>query len=148
MKTSHAVLIASVVGAFGIWKAHQQHRQNLAVSCADMHQGLLADMVNDPEQLEIWRLADDLSMEQTKQMVCCNRQMAQLSLKFRVGLLDRARLRVQIRSLMEREPYRAYWKRFASFRTDEAADRRDHTFNSIVDDEYAAVSGPLEAAAF
>ncbi|MFB7085738.1 DUF6082 family protein [Streptomyces sp. NPDC056296] len=145
MKTSHAVLIASAVGATGIWTTQRQHRQHRDLWCADMHQRLLADLTSDPEMLENWRL-DGMSAEEAKRMVSCNRQMALLSIKFRMGLLDRTRLRVQARALLERESFRAYWGRFASFREDEAMDRRDHAFNAVIDDEYAAVS-PLEAAA-
>ncbi|OIK02562.1 hypothetical protein BIV25_02990 [Streptomyces sp. MUSC 14] len=139
MKTSHAVLVASAVGTAGLWLAERRHRQRLVLHAAELHQGLLADITSDPEHLEIWT-TNGLSGEENVRLVHCNRLVSFLSAKHRVGLLDKAALRVQARALMERAPYRVYWARFGAFREEEAMDRIDHAFNSILDDEYAAAA--------
>ncbi|WP_405591926.1 DUF6082 family protein [Streptomyces sp. NBC_01092] len=146
MKTSHAVLVASTVGAAGLWLAERRHRQRLPLQAAEMHQRLIADTAADPEHQAIWA-TDGLSDEENVQLMHCNRLVSFLSAKHRVGLPDRAALRVQARALMERAPYRAYWARSGTFREEEAMDRIDHTFNSILDDEYTAAADDTEPAA-
>ena len=77
-------------------------------------------------------------------MVHCNRMISFLSAKYRVRQLDKATLRVQARSLMERAGVRAYWASFRAFREDEAMDGIGRSFNSIFDDEYTAVTDEAE----
>ncbi|MDF3140978.1 MULTISPECIES: DUF6082 family protein [unclassified Streptomyces] len=146
LKTSHAILVASAVGAAGLWLAERQHRQRLVLHAAEMHQGLLADVAANPEHRAIWA-TNGLSDEENVRLVHCNRLVSFLSAKHRVGLLDKATLRVQARALMERAPYRAYWARFGTFREEEAMDRIDHAFNSILDDEYTAAADDTEPVA-
>ncbi|MGA5441954.1 DUF6082 family protein [Streptomyces griseoincarnatus] len=143
MKTSNAVLVASAVGAVGLWLAERRHRQRLALDTAHMHQQLLADIAADPGHRAIWA-TNGLSDEENVSLMHCNRLISFLSVKFRVGLLDRAALRVQARALMERAPYRAYWSRSGSFREEEAMDRTDHTFNAILAEEYTAAADDPE----
>ncbi|WGD39717.1 DUF6082 family protein [Streptomyces cathayae] len=144
MKTSHAVLVSSAVGAVAIWFAERRHRQRLALDTAHIHQRLLSDIAADPEHRAIWAL-EGLSDEESKHLLCCNRQVSFLSVKYRLGLLDKAGLRVQVRVLMEREPFRAYWQRSATFRDEEAGDRVDRSFNRVFEDEYAAMADADEA---
>jgi hypothetical protein len=139
LKTPHAVLVASATGALAIWFAERRHRQRIALDAADIHQRLLADIAADPQHRAIWAI-DALSDEEHKYLLCCNRQISFLSIKYRLGLLHKAGLRVQARALMKREPFRAYWQRFATFRDEEAGDRVDRSFNSVFDDEYTAMA--------
>ncbi|MFC5956805.1 DUF6082 family protein [Streptomyces pratens] len=139
MRTPQAILVATAVGAAGIWLAERRHRQRIALDAAEIHQRLLADIATDPEQRAAWA-TDGLSPEAYAKSVHCNRLISFLSVKFRVGLLDRAALRVQARSIMARGETRAYWARFGAFREEEALDGIDRTFNRILDDAYSAAA--------
>ncbi|MBT2412071.1 hypothetical protein J7I94_16090 [Streptomyces sp. ISL-12] len=139
MKTPDAVLVATAVGTVGIWLAERRHRQRLALDAAGIHQQLLSGIAADSEQLALWA-PGDLTPEAFGRAVHCNRLISFLSVKFRVGLLDRAALRVQARSVMARGATRAYWARFGAFREQEATDSVTRTFNRIFDEEYCAAA--------
>ncbi|MFJ3824949.1 DUF6082 family protein [Streptomyces nodosus] len=147
MQTSHAVLVASAVGVAHIWFAHRRHQQRLVLDAAKMHQHLLADIATDLGQLTAWT-PHDLSEEEYRALVNYNRLISFLSAKYRVGLLDKAALRVQARALMTHASCRAYWARFGAFREAEAMDdSTDRSFNRIFDDEYTAVADATESVA-
>ncbi|MGD6751955.1 DUF6082 family protein [Streptomyces sp. BH105] len=138
MKTSHAVLVAAVVGVARLVLAERHNRRQLALHAAELHQGWIADVAANPELQAIWAPpGGDLSPEEHAQHLHCNRLVSFWSAKFRAGLLDKNALRAQARWLMEREVAQNYWKKFGSYRTEEAMDRKDRTFNAILADEYS-----------
>jgi hypothetical protein len=140
MKTSNAVLIASAVGAVATGLAERRHRQRLTLDAEVIHQQLLADIATDPQQQAIWA-TDGLPPQEYAEAVHCNRQISLLAVKFRTGLLNRHALTVQARWLMQRPAARAYWRRFGSFRKDEAVDRWDRHFVSVLAQEFTAIPG-------
>lgn len=146
MKTSHAILVASAVGAAGIWFAERRHRQRLTMHAAEIHQRLLSDIATHPEQQALWA-PGGMSAEEYARLVHSNRVISFLSAKYRVGLLDKVALRVQARAVMQRPGCRAYWARFGAFREEEAADRVDRSFNAVLDDEYTAATDDAELIA-
>ncbi|MFD7897573.1 DUF6082 family protein [Streptomyces sp. NPDC059743] len=148
MKTSHSVLLASVVGAAGLWLSERQNRQRLALHAEVMHQAWIAEVARSPELQAIWMPAGgDLPDGEYTNLLHANQLISFLSVKFRAGLLDKQSLRVQARWLMEHDVTRTYWKKFGGFREDEVVDRTDRTFNSILADEYAAYADKDAVAA-
>ncbi len=143
MKTSHALLAAAAAGTAGIWCAGRRNRRLLALSAAGLHQRLLADIAADPDHAAVWA-PEGLAVKEYVTVVHCNRLISFLAVKYRIGLLDKASLRVQARALMEHNDARTYWARFGHFREEEAMDRTDRVFNRILNDEYTATSGPAE----
>jgi hypothetical protein len=129
-------------------QAERYYRRKLVLHAADMHQALLSDVASSEELRGVWTPPkEELAPTQYAQLVHCNRQIALLSAKFRVGLLDRRTLRVQARWLMEHDIARNYWQRYGAFRELEAQDRTDRLFNSILDDEFTAAADPDTVAA-
>ncbi|MEE1797520.1 DUF6082 family protein [Streptomyces sp. JV176] len=141
MKTSHSVLVATVVGAAGLVLSERQNQRRLALQAAEMHQSWIAGLETNPEMLALWTLpGGELSDGEYRNLLHANRLISFVAAKFRAGLLDRGSLRVQARWLMEREIARTYWQKYGGFREEEAVDRKDRAFNSILDDEYTALA--------
>ncbi|MFE3139656.1 DUF6082 family protein [Streptomyces scopuliridis] len=139
MKTSHAVLIATAVGAAGLVLAERQNRQRLALHAEVMHQAWIAELARNLELQAVWTPpGGELPDGESTNHIHANRLISFLSVKFRAGLLNKQSLRAQAKWLMEREVARAYWKKFGGFREEEARDRTDRAFNAILADEYAA----------
>ncbi|MEV0035520.1 DUF6082 family protein [Streptomyces sp. NPDC050804] len=148
MKTSHAVLVAAAVGVVRLVQSERQNRRRLALHAEEMHQAWISEEATNPELQAAWMSpgGEPPTQEHTN-LLHANRLISFLSVKFRAGLLDRHALRVQARWLMEREVARTYWKKFGGFRKDEAMDRTDHTFNSVLDEEYGAITDDTEPVA-
>ncbi|WP_055469036.1 DUF6082 family protein [Streptomyces ardesiacus] len=143
MKLTTAVLAAASVGAVGIWCAERRNRRLLWLGSAALHQKLLADIAGDPGHAAVWA-PEGLPIEQSVPLVHCNRLISFLAVKYRIGLLDKATLRVQARALMEHDEARAYWARSGPFREEEAMDGTDRAFNRILNDEYTAATDTTE----
>ncbi|MFF0591468.1 DUF6082 family protein [Streptomyces sp. NPDC003781] len=136
-----AVFAVVAIGIARILQAERHCLRTLALHGAAMHQAWLSEIAENEKLRAVWAPpGDKLTSDAYSMLVHCNRQVSLLSAKFRAGLLDRRTLRVQARWLMEREIGRTYWHEFGPFRTQEAKDRVDRTFNRIFDDEYMAVS--------
>ncbi|MFF5567694.1 DUF6082 family protein [Streptomyces sp. NPDC012623] len=148
MKTSHSVLLASMVGAAGLWLSERQNRRRLALHAEEMHQAWIAELAQKPELQTVWTPSgSELPDGEYTNHLHANRLISFLSVKFRAGLLDKQSLRAQAKWLMERDIARAYWKKFGGFREEEARDRTDRVFNSILDDEYAVLADDDPVAA-
>ncbi|MFJ2217653.1 DUF6082 family protein [Streptomyces sp. NPDC101062] len=139
MKISHAIVLASAVGAAGLRLLERQHRQRLELKAEELHQASIAKLAANPELSAVWTPPDgELPDGAYTNHLYTNSLISFLSVKFRVGLLNEKSLRVQAKWLMEHEAARAYWKCFAGFREEEARDRKDRVFNTILADEYAS----------
>lgn len=137
MKTSHSVLVASAVGAAGLWLFHQHSRRQNELQAAQIHQAWLAEVAANPELRAVWApVGEELTDKQHANLLHANRLISFLSAKFRVGLLDRTTLRTVVRRLMQQDAIRTYWVRNGGLREEEARDRADRTFNTILNDEY------------
>ncbi|MFE7215044.1 DUF6082 family protein [Streptomyces sp. NPDC057611] len=106
---------------------------------------MLSDITTNPEQQAL-RAPGSMSAEEYARLVHSNRVINFLSAKYRMGLLDKAALRVQARAVMQRPGCRAYRARFGAFREEEA-DRVDRSFNAVRDDEYTAATDDKEPIA-
>ncbi|NEW73736.1 MULTISPECIES: DUF6082 family protein [Streptomyces] len=146
MKTLYVVLAATAVGAARLVQSERQNRQRLALHAEEMHQVWLSEVASDPELRAMWTAPGEPPAEEYARLLHCNRLISFLSVKYRVGLLDTASLRVQARWVMEREVGRAYWTTFGAFREEEAMDRIDRSFNAIMADEHAALVNADTAA--
>ncbi|MFJ2203219.1 DUF6082 family protein [Streptomyces violaceusniger] len=140
MKTSYVVLAAAAVGIARLVQSERQHRQRLALHAEEMHQELISQAVSNPELRVMWTAPGELPDEEYTNLLHCNRLISFLSAKFRAGLLDTASLRVQARWVMARQVGRTYWTMLGSFRDEEAVDRFDRAFNTIMADEHAAMA--------
>ncbi|MBB5933112.1 DUF6082 family protein [Streptomyces zagrosensis] len=135
MKLAHALLIVAAVGTAQLVLSGGQHRhrQKLALDAASMHAKWISDVAADTDHQAVWAIPGEATGEEYAQ---CNRLVAFLAVKYRVGLLDRQSLRTNVRRLMDRGIARSYWSRFGSFREEEAADRIDRAFNAVMADEF------------
>ncbi|GHG95383.1 DUF6082 family protein [Streptomyces rubradiris] len=133
--TPAAVLIASAVGAVGIWRLEQHSQRRNALHAAQMHQELIAEVAANPEIQEVWMPPGGERSEYTL-LLHVNRLVSFLSVKFRVGLLNEESLGVQAKAAMEREAVRRYWETYGGFREEEAMDSTDARFNEIMSAAY------------
>lgn len=136
MKIAHALLSIAAIGAAQLVLSQRQHRQRLALDAESMHQKWISDVDADADQQSMWAASGETPAEEYAQLLQCNRLVPFLSVKYRVGLIDRQSLRTNARWLMERDVARSYWSRFGTFRKDEAVDRIDRAFNAVMADEY------------
>ncbi|WP_093801707.1 DUF6082 family protein [Streptomyces sp. Wb2n-11] len=135
MKLSTTILAATVVGGVGVALAERRHRQRLDFDSTALHQRLCSDITTDERQLALWDV-NGLTPEQFARSVAVNRQISYTQMKYRLGLLNKRTLVVQIRHLMERPGVREYWQRHHAFRFAEATDRRDIEFLTLLNEEY------------
>ncbi|MFE2034286.1 DUF6082 family protein [Streptomyces scopuliridis] len=137
MKIAHALLSIAAVGAAQLVLSERRHRQRLALDAESIHSNWISDVAADADQRTIWAASGETPAEEYAQLLQCNRLVSFLSVKYRVGLLDRQSLRTNVRWLMDRDIARSYWSRFGSFREEEAVDRVDRAFNAVMADEFA-----------
>ncbi|MEV5778404.1 DUF6082 family protein [Streptomyces antimycoticus] len=139
MKTSYVVLTAAAFGIAHLVQSERQNRQRLAMHAEEIHQELITEALSNPALRVIWTAPGKLPDEEYTKILHCNRLISFLSAKFRAGLLDTASLRVQARWVMARQAGRTYWAMLGGFREEEAVDRVDRAFNTIMADEHAAM---------
>ena len=100
---------------------------------------MIAEALSNPALRAMWTASGKLPDEEYSKILHCNRLISFLSAKFRAGLLDTASLRVQARWVMARQAGRTYWAMLGGFREEEAVDRVDRAFNTIMATEHAAM---------
>ncbi|MFD4482373.1 DUF6082 family protein [Streptomyces sp. NPDC058257] len=143
MKITTAVLLAGAVtagvGVAHLWQAERHQRQRNALSAAMIHQEWLRHVDGNPELQQLWAPEDgSLSVEEYNRRTHANQLFSALAVRYRVGILDADKLRVQARWMMSRAVGRDYWTAFAGFRESEAGDKFDRGFNRIMTDEWLA----------
>ncbi|MFE0640137.1 DUF6082 family protein [Streptomyces sp. NPDC058877] len=148
MKTSNTILIAAATAVVGIWRAERrhreeinlskkQHRQQLRLGTAALHQRLLAAIAADPEHWQLWA-KEGITPEELGKMVRVNSQVSLTHLNFELGLISSKKLYVQARSLMERPAVQDFWSKTRAFRSEECGDWASQKFISVFDREHAA----------
>lgn len=136
MRTSTAVLAAALVGAVRVLQAERHSRRQLALKSAELHQLYCRDTATDPALRTDYEDGLGQSAEEAINAIHANRLIAHLSVKFRVGLLNKRALREHARSAMDLKSVRAYWARWGSHREREAKDSLDEAFNQIMSEAY------------
>ncbi|MFJ4689315.1 DUF6082 family protein [Streptomyces sp. NPDC088789] len=138
MKVSTAVLLAGAAVAgigtarFAQERRHQQERNHTALT----HNQLdwLKWTTSNSDLAKLWMPDDVDSVEEYQHMLHANHQLCALSLRHRLGFVNDEKLRLLASVLMAREVTRNYWKRFGSFRAEEAAgDKRAERFTEALD---------------
>ncbi|MGV9509315.1 DUF6082 family protein [Streptomyces tendae] len=137
MKVSHALLALAAVGVAQLAQNERHQRQRNHVALARIHQDWLTRLTSEPELAKLWT-PDDLEPEEYVKLLHCNQQMCALSLRNRLGLIGKGKLRFYADYMMDREIGRRYWDRFGSGREEEATDRADRRFNAAMSDAHTA----------
>ncbi|MCB5911967.1 DUF6082 family protein [Streptomyces pinistramenti] len=139
MKLPHLLATTAVgIGAAHLAHLVVQHRQQMTMANAEMHQQFLMSVAASPAQLELWKPAD-MEADEFAKVVLANQQISLLSAKHRVGLLKPKRLRVVADKLMTRPMVRTYWERYAGHRAQEA-DRTETRSNTLLARAYDAAT--------
>lgn len=146
MKITTAVLLAGVATAgvgvvciANLWQAERHQRQQNVLAAAAMHQEYLRYVESNPELQQMWVPEDDsLDADEYLRRTHANQLFSALAVRYRVGILDADKLRVQAKWMMSRAVGRDYWSSFAGFRESEAGDGVDRRFNRIMTDEWLA----------
>ncbi len=150
MRNTSAALVTAAMGV-GIARLAQAHlhrrqQQQNMIATAQMHQEWLEHMAPTPSVRDLWA-SEGTTGDEYGELMEANRIITTLWLRFRLGVIDSACLRLQARWVMEREVGRRYWAAFGSFREDEAKGRADRRFNAVMTDEYTARPEVTTAAA-
>ncbi|MFJ5734724.1 DUF6082 family protein [Streptomyces microflavus] len=143
MKITTAVFLAGAaavgIGVAHLRQAERHQRQRNVLSAAAIHQAFLRHVDGNPELQKMWVPEDgSLSAEEYIRRTHANQLFSALAVRFRVGILDEEKLRVQAKWMMSRAVGRDYWSSFSGFRELEAGDKIDRRFNSIMGDEWLA----------
>lgn len=140
MKPVHALLVLAAAGIGGhLWQKERHHQETKALTAASMHQRYLRYIESHPELHKSWAPEDEsLTPEEYARRVHANHLFVGLAARYRAGILDTDKLRIQAQWLMARKIGREYWESFGAWREEEAGDKWDRRFNAIMSDEYAA----------
>ncbi|MFJ7907486.1 DUF6082 family protein [Kitasatospora sp. NPDC096204] len=118
MKVSSAVLLlaGAVVGQAAV--GYYQHRQRVEMDLGLDHQQRINESLADDEYRAFGSEAG--SLKEQKANLRVNKILAYLSLRWRMGVITREELRVNLRSLVDDSTAQAYWRQWGAFRLDEA----------------------------
>ncbi|MET7814239.1 DUF6082 family protein [Streptomyces sp. NPDC005395] len=137
MKVSHALLALAAVGVAQLAQSERHQRQRNHIAVARIQQDWLARVSSDPELAKLW-IPEDLEPEEYVKLLHCNQMMCALSLRNRLGLARKGKLRFCADYMMDREIGRRYWARFGRVREEEATDKAEKRFNRAMDDAYVS----------
>ncbi|MEU8911766.1 DUF6082 family protein [Streptomyces nigrescens] len=136
--TNAAVLAAAAVGALHLVQRERHQQQQNEVAVARVQLDRLTHLTAHPDLAALWA-PPGMDAEEYVKLLDANHQICALSLRHKLGITRGKQLRFVAEKVMEREIGRRYWKRFGSFRAEEATgDKPAEEFTEAMEDAYAA----------
>ncbi|MFG2141859.1 DUF6082 family protein [Streptomyces sp. NPDC048650] len=133
-----AVAALAAVGAVQIVQRERHQRQRNEVTVAHIQLNRLTHLTAHPDLAALWA-PPGVGTEEYVKLLDANHQICALSLRHKLGITRGKQLRFVAEKVMEREIGRRYWKRFGSFRAEEAAgDKPSEEFTEAMHDAYLA----------
>ncbi|MEU9120576.1 DUF6082 family protein [Streptomyces sp. NPDC048506] len=136
--TNAAILAVAAVGALHLAQRERHQRQQNEVAVARIQVDRLTHLAAHPDLAALWA-PPGMDAEEYVKLLDANHQICALSLRHKLGITRGEQLRFVAEKVMEREVGRRYWKRFGSFRAEEAAgDKPSEEFTEALQDAYLA----------
>ncbi|AEN10842.1 MULTISPECIES: DUF6082 family protein [unclassified Streptomyces] len=147
MKTSPGLAALAVIGAVHLVQKERHHRQQKNVALAGLQDRWLTLLTTNPDLAAQWK-PKGMNADEFVTLLNANQQLCALTLRYRLGLISKDRLRFVAKWLMNREAVRRYWEEFGSFREEETlGDKRATDVNEVMADAYDAFIRRVKQAA-
>ncbi|HWU06470.1 MAG TPA: DUF6082 family protein, partial [Streptomyces sp.] len=136
MKTSHALLALTAVTAAHLMQRERHHKQHKEMVLSGVQERWVSLLTTHPDLAAPWKPAH-MSVEEYVKLLNANQQLCSLSLRYRLALVTKDRLRVYATRLMTYAHVRQYWQEFGPIREEEAlGNARASAFNEILAEAY------------